>query len=324
VARAVAEAAIERPRRPPRRRGMARQTAYAYAYIAPAFFFLAFATLVGVVYTTYISFTNADGLEHFDPSTWDRVGLRNYREVLFDVELSTFLQVFEWTIVFALFSVVVSFAIGLLLALLLNDKTIRERAVYRMLLIVPWALPGTIAILSWSGILNSDFGYLNNFLEAIGLPRVNWLNDAYWARFSVVMVNVWLTFPFMMTACLGALQSVPDELAESARIDGAGAISRFRYVSLPFLRSVVTPLLIGAFAYQFNNFNIIYLLTRGNPPSPTSDAGQTDILISYTYGLTITQQRFAIAASYAVLIFLIIGTISFVQMKMSRAFEEVH
>jgi arabinogalactan oligomer / maltooligosaccharide transport system permease protein len=324
VARAVAGAAIERPRRPPRRRGMARQTAYAYAYIAPAFFFLAFATLVGVVYTTYISFTNADGLEHFDPSTWDRVGLRNYREVLFDVELSTFLQVFEWTIVFALFSVVVSFAIGLLLALLLNDKTIRERAVYRMLLIVPWALPGTIAILSWSGILNSDFGYLNNFLEAIGLPRVNWLNDAYWARFSVVMVNVWLTFPFMMTACLGALQSVPDELAESARIDGAGAVARFRYVSLPFLRSVVTPLLIGAFAYQFNNFNIIYLLTRGNPPSPTSDAGQTDILISYTYGLTITQQRFAIAASYAVLIFLIIGTISFVQMKMSRAFEEVH
>jgi ABC-type sugar transport system permease subunit len=138
-----------------------------------------------------------------------------------------------------------------------------------------------------------------------------------------VLVNVWLTFPFMMTACLGALQSVPDELAESARIDGAGAVSRFWYVSFPFLRSVVTPLLIGNFAYQFNNFNIIYLLTRGNPPSPDTDAGQTDIMISYTYGLTVTQQRFAVAASYAVLIFLIIGTISLINMKWSRAFEEV-
>jgi arabinogalactan oligomer/maltooligosaccharide transport system permease protein len=302
---------------------MARQTAYAYAYIAPAFFFLAFATLIGVVYTVYISFTNADGLEHFDPSTWENVGLRNYREVIFDVEFSTFVQVFQWTILFSLFSMAASFGIGLMLALLLNDKSIWERSVYRMILIVPWALPGTIAILSWSGILNSDFGYLNNFLEDIGLPRVNWLNDANWARFSVVMVNVWLTFPFMMTACLGALQSVPDELGESARIDGAGAIARFRYVSFPFLSSVVTPLLIGNFAYQFNNFNIIYLLTRGNPPSPDTDAGKTDILISYTYGLTVTQQRFAVAASYAVIIFLIIGTISLVNMKMSRAFEEV-
>jgi arabinogalactan oligomer/maltooligosaccharide transport system permease protein len=320
VARAVAETAIERPGRP---RSMARQTAYAYAYIAPAFFFLTFATLIGVVYTVYISFTNADGLEHFDPSTWDRVGLRNYREVIFDLELSTFVQVFQWTFLFALLSMALSFLIGLLLALLLNDKTIPERNIYRMLLIIPWAIPGTIAILSWSGILNSDFGYLNNFLESIGLPRGNWLNDPTLAKLSVVLVNVWLSFPFMMTACLGALQSVPDELGESARIDGAGPVARFWYVSFPFLRSVVTPLLIGNFAYQFNNFNIIYLLTRGNPASIDSDAGETDILISYTYSLTITQQRFAIAACYAVLIFVIIGVISLVQMKMSRAFEEV-
>lgn len=302
---------------------MARQSAYAYAYIAPAAFFLTFATLIGVVYTVYISITNADGLEHFDPSTWERVGLRNYRDVIFDLELSTFIQVFQWTFLFALFSMAVSFAVGLVLALLVNDKSIPERNLYRMILIVPWAIPGTIAILSWSGILNPDFGYLNNFLEDIGLPRVDWLNDPTLAKFSVVMVNVWLSFPFMMTACLGALQSVPDELGESARIDGAGPLSRFRYVSFPFLRSVVTPLLIGNFAFQFSNFNAIYLLTRGNPASIDSDAGETDILISYTYSLTITQQRFAIAACYAVLIFLIIGTISLINMKLSRAFEEI-
>jgi arabinogalactan oligomer / maltooligosaccharide transport system permease protein len=320
VARAVATAAVDRPGRP---KSMARQTAYAYSYILPSFLFIAFATLIGVVYTVYISFTNADGLEHFEPATWERVGLRNYREVLFDLELATFVQVFQWTFLFALLSMAISFAVGLLLALLLNDKTLRERNLYRTLLIIPWALPGTIAILSWSGILNSDFGYLNNFLEDIHLGRVNWLNDPLWAKVSIVLVNVWLSFPFMMTACLGALQSVPDELGESARIDGAGAVSRFRFVTFPFLRAVVTPLLIGNFAYQFNNFNVIFLLTRGNPASPDSDAGQTDIMISYTYSLALTQQRFAVASAYAVMIFLIIATISLVQMKMSRAFEEV-
>jgi arabinogalactan oligomer/maltooligosaccharide transport system permease protein len=320
VARAVATAAIARPGRP---RSMVRQSAQAYTYILPAFFFMTFATLIGVVYTLYISFTNADGLEHFDPSTWERVGLDNYRHVLFDLEFGTFVQVLQWTVLFAFLSMAVSFAIGLLLALLLNDKTIRERNVYRTLLIVPWALPAIIAILSWGGILNSDFGYLNNFLEDIGLGRVNWLNNPTWAKFSVVLVNVWASFPFMMTACLGALQSVPDELGESARIDGAGPISRFRYVSFPFLRSVVTPLLIGNFAFQFSNFNAIYLLTRGNPPSPgTSDAGETDILISYTYSLMLERQRYAVAACYAVLIFLIIGTISLINMKLTRAFEE--
>jgi arabinogalactan oligomer/maltooligosaccharide transport system permease protein len=138
----------------------------------------------------------------------------------------------------------------------------------------------------------------------------------------VVLVNVWASFPFMMTACLGALQSVPDELGESARIDGAGPLSRFRYVSFPFLRSVVTPLLIGNFAFQFNNFNAIFLLTRGNPPSQATEAGQTDILISYTYSLVLERQRYAVAACYAVLIFLIIGTISLINMKLTRAFEE--
>jgi arabinogalactan oligomer / maltooligosaccharide transport system permease protein len=320
VARAVATAAVERPGRP---KSMARQSAYAYAYILPSFLFIAFATLIGVFYTVYISFTNADGLEHFDPETWDRVGLRNYREVLFDVELATFIQVFRWTFVFALLSVAISFVVGLLLALLLNDKSIRERNIYRTLLIIPWALPGTIAILSWSGILNSDFGYLNNFLEDMHLGRVNWLNDPLWAKVSVILVNVWLSFPFMMTACLGALQSVPDELAESARIDGAGAVSRFRFVTFPFLSAVVTPLLIGSFAYQFNNFNAIFLLTRGNPASLDTDAGQTDIMVSYAYSLSLTQQRYAVAAAYTVMIFLIIATISLVQMKLSRAFEEV-
>ena len=243
--------------------------------------------------------------------------------MLFGVDIGTFWMVTQWTLVFALLSTLLSFVVGLALALLLNDHRLPERSLYRTLLIVPWALPATITILAWSGIFNDDFGYLNEFLNAMGLPDIPWLGDAFWAKVSVLMMNTWLAFPFMMTACLGALQSIPDELNEAAVVDGAGARSRFRYVTIPHLRFVITPLLIGTFAYQFNNFNVIYLLTAGNPAVQNSDAGGTDILVSYTYKLTLVQQQFAVAAAYTVIIFLIIGTISAVQMKMSRSFEEV-
>jgi arabinogalactan oligomer/maltooligosaccharide transport system permease protein len=298
-----------------------RQSAYAYAYILPGFIFITAATVVGVAYSLYISFTNYDGLTHFEEFQW--VGLENYRDVLFGVDVSTFLMVLEWTLAFALASTLLSFVVGLALALLLNDRRLPERSLYRTLLIIPWALPATITILAWSGIFNDDFGYLNQFLEAVGLPSVPWLGDEFWAKVSVLIMNTWLAFPFMMTACLGALQSIPDELNEAAVVDGAGVRERFRFVTLPHLRFVITPLLIGTFAYQFNNFNVVYLLTAGNPAVENSDAGGTDILVSYTYKLTLVQQRFAVAAAYTVVIFLIIGTIAAAQMKLSRAFEEV-
>ena len=198
----------------------ARENAYAYAYILPGFLFIGLATLVGTAYSLYISFTNYDGLTHFDQFDW--VGLENYREVLFGVDIGTFWMVTQWTLVFALLSTLLSFVVGLALALLLNDQRLPERSLYRTLLIIPWALPATITILAWSGIFNDDFGYLNQFLNAIGLGDVPWLSDAFWAKVSVLILNTWLAFPFMMTACLGALQSIPDELNEAAVVDGAG------------------------------------------------------------------------------------------------------
>jgi arabinogalactan oligomer/maltooligosaccharide transport system permease protein len=311
-------AAVRTHARP--RNARARESAYAYAYILPGFLFIGLATLVGVAYSLYISFTNYDGLTHFEEFGW--VGIENYREVLFGVGFGTFWMLMQWTLAFALLSTILSFGVGLALALLLNDQRLPERSLYRTLLIIPWALPATITILAWSGIFNDDFGYLNQFLETIGLGEIPWLSDSFWAKVSVLILNTWLAFPFMMTACLGALQSIPDELNEAAVVDGAGIRSRFRYVTLPHLRFVITPLLIGTFAYQFNNFNVVFLLTAGNPAVENSDAGGTDILVSYTYKLTLVQQRFAVAAAYTVVIFLIIGTISAVQMKMSRSFEE--
>ena len=143
----------------PPRFARTRESAFAYAYILPGFLFIGLATIVGTAYSLYISFTNYDGLTHFDKFDW--VGLRNYREVLFGVDFDTFWMVAQWTLAFALLSTILSFVVGLALALLLNDQRLPERSLYRTLLIIPWALPGTITILAWSGIFNDDFGYLN-------------------------------------------------------------------------------------------------------------------------------------------------------------------
>lgn len=292
-----------------------------YMYLTPALGFMLFATLIPVGYTVFISFTNYS-LFHFQ--TFDWVGLKNYGNILVGFDLPTFVMVGLWTVAFAACSTGISFTVGLLLALLLNDRDMHERNVYRTLLIVPWAIPSTIMVLAWSGILNPDFGYLNQLLQSLGLPRVPWLNDPLWARVAVVGVNVWSTFPFMMTAALGALQSISPDLIEAALIDGAGAVARFRHVTLPVLRGMVLPLLITNFAFQFNNFNIIYLLTVGGPPTSAAGiAGSTDILASYTYSLTLTYQRYGLAAAYAVIVFVIIGVISVTQMKLSHAFEEI-
>ena len=298
----------------------ASRAVYPYFYLLPALGFMIFATFIPVVYTLYISLTNYS-LYHFQH--FDLIGLQNYATIFAGLDLPTFGMVLQWTVLFALFSTGLSFAAGLFLALLLNNQNLPERNFYRTLLIVPWALPGTIMLLAWSGILNPDFGYLNLLLQDLGLSAIPWLNDPLWAKIAVVLVNLWATFPFMMTACLGALQSIPQDLIDAALIDGAGMVARFRNVTLPILRAVILPLLINNFAFQFNNFNVIYLLTTGGPPTSVSSmAGATDILASYTYSLTLTYQRYGLAAAYAVIVFLIIGIVSVTQMKLSHAFEE--
>jgi arabinogalactan oligomer/maltooligosaccharide transport system permease protein len=306
-----------------RRWRSARRAATPYAFLAPGFFFMTFSTLIAVGFSLWISFTNYD-LYH-PLGKFHSVGLRNYKELLTSGGLSvhTFVRVFEWTLMFAAFSTAISFLVGLFLALLLNDPQIKERNVYRTLLIVPWAVPGAITILAWSGILNEDFGYMNKLLAHVGVGEIHWNTQVFWARFSILLVNVWFTFPFMMTACLGALQAVSDELLEAARIDGARWWGQFRFVVFPTLRGVVVPLLITNFAFQFNNFNIIYLLNKGLPPDVGDPAaGKSDILGSYAYKLTLQQQRYGLAAAIGVFIFLIVGTISFVQMRASGAFKE--
>jgi arabinogalactan oligomer/maltooligosaccharide transport system permease protein len=304
----------------PRRRRSLRRALGPYLYLLPGLVLMTFSTFIAAGYTLYISFTNYS-LFHFTDFSW--VGLDNYTSIFKTLDASTFLRTLVWTVLYSLFATLLGFLAGLGLALLLNDKELRERNIYRTLLIVPWALPSAVIILAWSGILNPDFGYANQLLHDLTISPVPWLSDATWARVSVILVSVWMGYPFMMTACLGALQSVPDELVEAAKIDGARRWNVFRFVTLPVLRSVVVPLIISTYSFNFtNNFNTIYLLTGGGPAIAGSQAGATDSAITYAYNLTLTYQRYGIASAVGIVIFLIVATIAVVQMKLSGAFEE--
>ena len=198
-----------------------------------------------------------------------------------------------WTITWALLSVGTTFAVGLFLALLLNDPYLRFRRLYRSLLILPYAVPAFISALIWQGLYHTEFGVINRALQLLFDVRVPWLQDPFYAKVALVILNLWLGFPYMMIVCLGALQSINNEMYEAALVDGATTWQQFRYVTMPLLMVSVAPLLVSSFSFNFNNFSVIYLLTRGRPPIPGAQtpAGHTDILISYTYRLAFESVR---------------------------------
>jgi arabinogalactan oligomer/maltooligosaccharide transport system permease protein len=254
------------------------------------------------------------------PGWKTHVGFRNFSKIIHDPLIrKPFLSVFAWTFVFAASTVLLSFAIGLFLAITLDKKGLRFQKLYRSVLIIPWAIPGFLALLVWAGLLNDDFGVVNRILHVhigwlFGGNVFSWLPFITWPRIAVVLVSVWLTVPYFFLVSLGALQAIPEELTEAARVDGGNPWQIFRRVTLPLLMVAVSPLLIASFAFNFNNFNNVYLLTHGGPYTGTSSvAGNTDILISYTYKVAIasgTGGNYALASAFAIVIFFVVAAIS--------------
>ena len=267
-----------------------------------------------------------------DESTGDRlpqgwrvnVGLRNFAEVLTNPAISRpFLRTFVWNIAFALGSVLVTFALGVLCALALNGTRMRGRSLYRTLLVLPYAMPSFAMLLVWRDMFNTDFGLINRLF---GLD-VDWLGNTWSARLAVILVQLWLGYPYMFLVATGALQAIPREMGEAAEVDGASAWQRFRFVTLPLLLVALSPLLISSFAYNFNNFNAIYLTTEGGPFPPDNPlVGGTDLLITYTYRLAFGSAgaQYGFAAAVSIFIFMIVAIISAVSFRRTRAHEEVY
>lgn len=256
------------------------------------------------------------------------VGAENFATAFSDARYAVpFVKILAWTVAFAALSVVTTFLLGLFLAMVFNDPRVRGRKIYRSLLILPYAIPGFLSALLWSGLLNRRFGFINDVL--LGGAEIGWLTDPWLAKLSLLGVNLWLGFPYMFLIATGALQAIPGDLLEAAKIDGAGRFRTWRSVVLPLLLVATGPLLIASFAFNFNNFTLVYMLTQGGPRFADASVplGHTDILISMVYSVSgvdgSAPKNYGLASALSIVIFLIVGTISAIAFRQTRKLEEI-
>jgi len=267
------------------------------------------------------NYVNPEDKSDFLEPGRDPAWFTNYVRLINDERVrDPLISVFIWTVVFATVTVITQFAFGLLLALALN-KPIRGRRIYRSILILPYAMPSVMSILIWGGMFNTEFGAVNEILGS----NIAWFQDPTFARVAVILVNLWLGFPYFYLVSSGSLQAIPSELLEAAAIDGANPRQVFSKVTLPLLLQILSPLLIASFAFNFNNFNLIYLLTGGGPREQLDGeiAGATDILISYTYQIAFGSnlQDLGLASAISVLIFFLVASISLYGVRKSKVLE---
>ncbi|MDS1269291.1 sugar ABC transporter permease [Lipingzhangella sp. LS1_29] len=257
---------------------------YAWALTSPVI--IVMGVLIGFPFLRglYLSVTNATEQnigrtigENEIPATYEFVGAANYLEILAG-DIGNFWPRLVWTVVWTVVCVAAHFGIGLALAILLN-RHIRLRGLYRVLMIVPWALPPFVSAFIWRYLLNGQYGVFNAALTNLGLPAVPWLNDPTIAKVSVILVNVWLGVPFMMLALLGGLQSISRELYEAARVDGASPWQQFRHITLPGLSAVAAPVVLIGTIWTFNQFPVIFLVSGGGP------GDSTELLVTYAFRL---------------------------------------
>ena len=250
------------------------------------------------------------------------VGWRNFSSIITDKEIRRpLLAVLVWTFVNAFLLVIISFLMGLILALIFNFPALRSKRLYRTIFIVPMAIPSVLSVLVWSGLFTAQTGVIDRLFH-ISTP---WLTDPWWARIAVLIVELWSTFPYMFLITTGAIQAIPGEILEAAEIDGASPIKAFTQIKLPLVVRTVAPLLVASIAMALNNFGAIYLLTGGGPTFSNSNgnAGATDILISYTYKIAFGSgtQDLGLASAISLIIFILVASISLYSLRKSKVLE---
>lgn len=277
----------------------------------------------GVVYANVEgTFTAPDG-QTLIPGFPVVIGVENFVRLFTSPALrGPLATIFIWTVVFAFMSVFTTFVMGLLLALVLNKPELPLRRFIRVLMIIPYALPAFISVLIWRGMFNPVIGIIGTQWDP------GWFSSPFWAKVGILIINLWLGYSYMFLITTGALQGIPADLYEAARVDGSSGVHQFRRITLPLLLVAVGPLLIGSFAFNFNNFTIIQLYNNGGPPIPgtPTPAGYTDILISYTYKLAFGGGRgadYGLAAAISIVIFIIVGAITIMNFRFTGMLEEV-
>ncbi len=298
----------------------AADEAFVPVFLTPGALGIVFIVFFPMLLTILIAFTNYSGPDHLPPKNlFDWVGFRNFENILKQKELRyTFFHVAGWTLVWAILTTVFNFAAGLLLALLTNSKRIKFKGLWRGIFILPYAIPSFVSLLVFRLIFNG-MGPINVFIHS----NIPFLTDPTYARTVAILVNTWVGAPYFMVLIAGALTNISSSLYEASDIDGANKWQQFKNITFPMLWLQLGSTMILTFAFNFNNFGAIYLLTNGNPADgKLRYAGQTDILVSWIYKLTIDNSLYSLAATITIFIFLFVATISLLTFARSKTFNQ--
>jgi arabinogalactan oligomer/maltooligosaccharide transport system permease protein len=346
---AVAEMPIGVPGQAGRRQGGFRQrlreSRTAWLYILPAGVVMVFITLLPQLYQVYMSFTDyrVKNLRFilFDPSTWEKyaptfVGLNNFVKILTNklaIENYDFGRLLLFNVTWTVVNVAIHVTLGVAIALALNNKFLIGRRVYRALFVLPWAVPGYITALTWANMYDDRFGAFNQLLGVVnGWLGTNLPTDTKWltvtnppiggplsflplAFYCVLLANIWLGWPFMTVIATGALQSIPAELYEAASIDGATGWQQLWRITVPLIRPAMVPAIMLGTIMTFNQFNVIYFISKGGP------FGRTEILITQAFKLVYEQRLYGVAAAFSIVVFFVLLIITLLQNRVTRATE---
>ncbi|NJN81144.1 MAG: ABC transporter permease subunit [Caldilineaceae bacterium] len=282
----------------------------------------------GVEYTPVEgTFTAPDG-STLRPGFRVVIGADNFVRLFTSPSLrGPFVLVFIWTVVFAALSVLLTFVMGLTLAVIFDVPEMPMRGLLRSLLLIPYAIPAFISVPIWVGLFNPQYGAVSVWMTNVFGSSPPWFSDPIWSKIGILSIQLWLGFPYMFVIATGALQALPTDIYEAADIDGASAWHKFKSMTLPLLMITMGPLLVASFAFNFNNFVVIELFNEGGPPmsGTSTPVGWTDILVTYTYRIAFSSGRGAdlgYASAITVVIFAILVVITFFQFRYTDMLEE--
>ncbi|GHU31744.1 sugar ABC transporter permease [Spirochaetia bacterium] len=300
-------------------------TAFEYIMIAPGLLLVIFISIVPIFFAILVAFTNYNA--NFIPPRrlveW--TGLSTFVDI-FKIKIwgGTFVQILIWTVIWAFLATFSSYIFGMFQALILRAKAVKLRTLWRAIFILPWAVPGLVSMLVFRTMLHRE-GAINQLLLNAHIidSALPFLSDPILAKVCLVLVNVWLGFPYFMALISGIMTTIPQEMYEAAQIDGANIFQQFRSITLPFIIASTSPQILMSVTFNFNNFNMIYFLTGGGPPNPNFQmAGSTDILISWIFKLTLDQRMYNYASALSIFIFIILASVSAWNLLRTRSFKE--
>lgn len=309
------------------------QTAFPIVGILPIVLLIAFFTLIPLVFSALVAFTNYSSPDHIPPNnTVDWVGFENFKNMFSHSAgnewFSAFGRTALWTVVWAFFSTFTCYFAGMFFAVILQDKRISIPKFYRALFILPYAIPTMLTLFIWANLLNGTFGPINRTFMAIGLisKGIPWLSNPNLAKVTLILVNIWIGFPYSMILTTSSMTAISNSVYEAARIDGANRWQQFSSITLPLVWFQTKPLLIMQFAGNINNFGAVFFLTSGGPSLPDTiktQSGATDLLISWIYKLTYnTPNMYNMASVLSILVFIVLVPFAVYQFTHTKSFKE--